>query len=204
MSTSKYSQDYGSERAIIITISSCDIRFTIERYQPKKEAKSEKLRLAFNEGREKPDAAKNWEDNDEYSIEGQLSEILAAMLVRAEASYRQSLVSHRDWIIERKIDAEAELKRRKEEAERKAKEARERLERENIGRLLAQANALDKANRIRTYVQTARLKAAEATISFERFEKWASWANKEADRIDPLQNGLLLRTIAETSETEDT
>jgi len=60
-------------------------------------------------------ASEFWEDNDQGALEHQLTDILVTMLVGAETSYRNSLVWHREWIIERKASAEAELKRRKEE-----------------------------------------------------------------------------------------
>src|SRR5262245_6247030 len=71
-------------------------------------------------------------DNDKSALEDQVTDILVTMLVNAETSYRNSLVWQREWIIERKAEAEAELKRRKEEAERKAREREEKAARERI------------------------------------------------------------------------
>jgi hypothetical protein len=71
--------------------------------------------------------------------ENQLTDVLVAILVTAEASYRNGLASHREWIISRKAEAQAELQRRQEEAERQARELAEILARERVARLLAQA-----------------------------------------------------------------
>jgi hypothetical protein len=200
MSTSKYGQDAGSEREISITIGESHSYFTIEPIKSKKEGQRECLRLAFGMARNRSSASKFWEDNDERSLEDQLTDVLLEMLVSAEASYRHGLVRNREWIIERKAAAEAELKRRKEEAERKARELQEKLARERIARLLSQAKALDRANQIRTYVEFALLRAAEMPIAQAALDKWAMWARQEADRIDPMKNGTIARAIKEHSD----
>ena len=165
MSTSKYGQDPGSERQISITIGVSNINFTIEPINSRKEGQGGRLRLAFGMARDRAAASKFWEDSDGCRLEDHLTDILVEMLIEAEISYRNSLVRNREWIIERKAAAEAEIKRRKEEAERKAHELQERLARERITRLLAQAKSLDRANRIRAYVETTLLRAAELPIT---------------------------------------
>ncbi|WP_407116127.1 hypothetical protein [Bradyrhizobium sp. LMG 9283] len=197
MSTSKYGQAAASERDITITIGRSHVHFTIEPIKSRKEGQKERLRLAFGAARDRANANKFWEDGGESSLEDQLAEVLVEMLVSAEASYRNGLVRHREWIISRKADAEAELKRRQDEAERKARELKERLERERIRRLLSQAKALDWANQIRTYVESARLRIAEIAMTEAEFENWASWALQEADRIDPLKNGVISQALEE-------
>jgi len=195
MSTSKYGQDAGSERDIGITIGESHVHFTIEPVKTKKEERKERLRLAFGMARERASASQFWEDNDSSALEAQLTEILVAMLVSAEASYRDYLVQHREWIIARKASAEAELQKRKEEAERKARELEEKLARERIAGLLAQAKALERANQIRAYVDAALLRVKETAIAPADLEQWATWARQEADRIDPVKNGVVGEAI---------
>ena len=200
MSTSKYGQDASSERDLSIIIGESQIHFTIEPIKSKKEDHKERLCLAFGVARDRASASKLWEDREEISLEDQLSDILAETLISAEIRYRDSLIRHREWIIERKAAAEAELKRRKEEAERKTRELQEKLARERIERLLGQAKALERANRIRAYVDSAVLRAAEMSIVQAEFDKWAMWARQEADRIDPVKNGTIARAIKEHSD----
>jgi hypothetical protein len=147
-------------------------------------------------------ASQLWGDGDVGQLEGQLTDVLVDMLLGAEASYRNDLVRNREWIIERKAEAEAEaeLKRRKDEVERKARELQEKLERERIGRLLSQAKALNRASQIRIYVESVRLRTAEMPITQNEFEKWATWAQNEADRIDPVKNGTIAHAIKEHFE----
>lgn len=200
MSTSKYGQDAGSERDISITVGESHIHFTIEPVKSKKEGERERLRLAFGMARDRASAGESWEDNDEGALEDQLTDVLVELVVSAEASYRNSLNRHREWIIERKAEAEAELKRRQEEAERKARELQEKLARERIGRLLSQAKALHRANQIRTYVDSALSRAAEMPIEATDLDKWATWARREADRIDPVKNGTIAQAVKELSD----
>lgn len=154
MSTSKYGQDAGSERNIGITIGESHVHFTVEPVKTKKEQKKELLRLAFGMARDRADDGRSWEDSEKGRLEEQLSEILVNMLVTAEISYRNGLAMQREWIIERKAEAAAELARRKQEAERKAREVAERLARERIARLLAQAKALARADQIRALLKS--------------------------------------------------
>ncbi len=204
MSTSKYGQDAGSERQISIKIGETHINFTIEPINSKQKDQRERLRLVFDTAADAASARDFWEDSDGRLLEDQLTDVLAGMLVSAEARYRDGLVRNREWVIERKAEAEAEFKRREEEAKRKARELQERLARERIGRLLSQAKALDRANQIRTYVNAALLRAAEMPIAQAEFEKWAMWARQEADRIDPVKNGTITQAIKEHSITEQT
>jgi hypothetical protein len=200
MGTSKYGQDVGSERDLSTTIGESHIYFTIEPFKSNTEKQKERLRLAFGMARDRASASKFWDDSDASSLEDQLSDTLVEMLVSAEVAYRNGLIRHREWVIERKAEAEAELKRRKEEAERKVRELQEKLARERIACLLSQAKALDSANQIRTYVESVRLRAAEMPIAQTDFDRWAIWARQEADRIDPVKNGTIARAIEEHSD----
>jgi hypothetical protein len=197
MNTSKYVEEPGGKRDLWITIGTAHVCFTIEPIKSKKGGQSERLCLVFSRERDRSNTDKSWEDREESQLENQLTEILVQMLLSAEASYRNGLARHREWIIERKAEAEAEIKRRLDEAERKARELQQKSERERIGRLLSQAKAFDRANQIRTYVESARLRVAETATGQSEFEKWASWAQREADRIDPVNNGTIAAAIEE-------
>ena len=197
MSTSKYGQNASSERNIGITIGESHVHFTVEPVNTKKEDKKERLRLAFGLARDRASADRFWEDSEDGRLEDQLTDILVTMLVTAETSYRNSLVLQRDWIIERKAQAEAEFVRRKEKAQRAARELAEKQARERIARLLAQAKALARAEQIRAYVDAVRSRVADSAITPDDFEGWAAWARAEADHIDPVKNGTIGQAVAE-------
>lgn len=196
ISTSKYGQSAGSERPISITVGSRHNDFTLEPIKSNKEGKKERLRLAFGEPRSRAPATKYWEDSDTHTLEDQLTDAMVEMLMQAERSYRNGLVHHREWIIERKAVAEKELLRRKEETECKERELQERLAGERIAGLLSQAKALDRANQIRAYVDAVLTRSAELSGDMTA---WAGWARQEADRIDPVKNGTIAKAIEELS-----
>jgi hypothetical protein len=106
-------------------------------------------------------------------------------LVTPETAYRASLVQHRVWLIEREAETEAEIRKRRDEVDRKARERKAKLARERIERLLGQAQALDPANQIRSYVDAALARAAELPVAAEAIGEWAAWAREQADSIDP-------------------
>jgi hypothetical protein len=197
VSTSRYGQDEGSDRDLSVMVGQSHVCFTVEPIKPKKESQKERLRLAFGTSRNRANASKYWEDTDQSRLEDQLTEVAVEILVSAELSYRNGLVRNREWIIERKSEAEAELKRRKDEAERKARELQEKLARERVGRLLSQAKALNRADQIRTYVEAARSRVNQMPIVQSDFDKWALWALQEADQIDPLKNGTIAQAIGQ-------
>jgi hypothetical protein len=199
MSISKYGQDSREDRELRAGIGKTYLEFSVEPVQSRKEGEKERLRLAFGSARNRANATSFWEDNDKGKLENQLTNVLVEMLVSAETVYRHSLVRHREWIIERKAAAEAELKRRKEEAKREARELREKQARERIGRLLAQAKALDRANQIRAYVEAAPSQTTNMTTPLDGIDQWAAWARQEADRIDPVKNGTIAGAIEELS-----
>lgn len=197
MSTSKYGQGAGSERQLNIAIGESNIYFTIEPVRSKNSDQKERLNLAFGMARDRANSTEFWEDNGALLLENHLTVILVEMLISAERLYRDLLIRRREWIINRKTEAQAEIKRREEEAERKVRELQDRQERERIGRLLSQANALDRANRIRVYVETVLARTREVSVQQADIDQWAAWACREADRIDPVKNGAFVRTIEE-------
>lgn len=201
MSTSKYRQDPGSERNICVTVGRSHVYFTIEPVSSKGEEKNQRLRLTWGAARDQPKASKFWEDGNDIKLEDQLSNVLVEILLSAETSYRDNIVRHREWVIERKAAAELELKRQRDEAELQARRLREKQARERIGRLLSQARALSRANQIRSYVESARYRVSEMPITSNDFDEWATWAQSEADRIDPIRNGTLTDNIKEKSNS---
>ena len=68
--------------------------------------------------------------------------------------------------------------------------------------LLRQAEAMDKADRIREFV--ARIQEANKTrpdpMSGEKLASWSQWALSQADRIDPVVNGSYKTRPAEAPE----
>ena len=115
-------------------------------------------------GRDPAKPSSSWEDGDAGKLERQLRDVLVAILVSAETAYRNSLIQHRERIIEAKAWAAEELSRRQREAERQAREREARLRQERIDRMLAQAGAFDGANQVRAYVEFVLSRASELAL----------------------------------------
>jgi hypothetical protein len=198
MRTSKYAQSDRDDRNISVGIDRNHVYFTLE---PLKKAVSaerrqrEPLRLAFGMATDRKPIGKCREDTSERLLEDALADILVEILTELENSYRQGLIRHRDWMIKQRAEIEEELRQKKIEEERKATERRQKEEKERIDQLLAQAAGLHQAETIRTYVRAARDLMATSQIPAGDIERWASWALNEADRIDPIKNGILSEVI---------
>ncbi|HXG70841.1 MAG TPA: hypothetical protein VNJ04_09555 [Gemmatimonadaceae bacterium] len=168
-------------------------RLEAERYGHPFQARGEKerMRLALS-GRwsEGPDTP-SWEDRPGERLERHLRDIAAAIIVFGEQEVRETAVRLRAWRIERKAALEeAERKRRAEdERARRALEAKRAQAR--IDHLLGHADALSRADKIRTYVAAVRERngAAPNPMVPVALEEWCGWALAHADRIDPVLSG---------------
>jgi hypothetical protein len=109
-------------------------------------------------------------------------------------SARSALAKHRyEWLIaerERRI-CEVRLAAEKAEAKRIAPAAAARQAR--IDGLLSDANALERAKRIRVYVSAVCGRTTIAGFGAQGIESWAEWALAIADRLGPLVEGRFLR-----------
>jgi hypothetical protein len=202
MSTSRYLQNYGSDGQLGLQIGESYVGFTIEPLKSKHGDRRERLVMAFSRP-EIADAKSQWSDVD-GRLESRLTEIVVEMLVSAEVAYRRSLVTKRQWLIDRKAESQAELVRRRIQVEQEAGERQERLARERVGRLLTQAKMIERADRIRAYATAIVSRADRISASAEQVARWAAWARQEADRIDPSLNGTLVAEIAKLSKTDAT
>jgi len=175
------------------------ISFTIEPTASKREQKNDHLQLTLGPARNRSKSDKSWQDTEERALHDQLTDILTEVLVSAEVAYRDGQVRHREWMISRKTEAQAEIKRRAEEAESKAREMAERRAQERVDLLLSQAKAFDQANRIRAFIEEALSRAGDGPISESELQQWAAWARQEADRIDPTVGVSLQQAIRQHS-----
>jgi hypothetical protein len=107
----------------------------------------------------------------------------------------------RQWLIDRKAEAQAELVRRQIQVEQESREREQRLARERVARLLTQAKMIERADRIRTYATAIVSRADRIRASAEQVAQWAAWARQEADRINPSLNGTLVAEIAVLPKT---
>lgn len=130
-----------------------------------------------------------WADEDGRKLEDQLTEIVAASLLTGEAEYRNFARTQHARAIERRAQNEAEIIKRRAEAEQREHERLEREAKERRDLLFAQAQAWRTAMDIRGFVGAVREQSALEGSSSHK--DWAEWALSEADRLDPVKQGSL-------------
>ena len=118
-------------------------------------------------------------DTEIKSIEACLNDFIVRLIKVAEAEKADRL----EW--ERRRAAEEEERRRREETE-----MRKRGEEEKFRNLERQVAAWTKSNQIRAFVEALTATAVRESGAIEpgsELDKWTEWANKQADRIDPIR-----------------
>jgi hypothetical protein len=165
-----------------------------QRRQRSAEARSQKgkalgLRLSIVGGN---DDRMSWEDG-ETTLESQVTEIAVEVIVTAEVHFREHCLRIHEWLIERKANLEARLRKEKAEAEQRERERIDALAKARTDRLLAEATSLTQANAIRAYVETVCSAAVDASVPPDELQQWRAWALEQADRLDPVVYGAFLK-----------
>jgi hypothetical protein len=143
--------------------------------------------------------AGRWDDLEARKLETIVSDIAVEIVVRVEEQYRDAQFRHHKWLLARRAEEVEAARKAKIEAERRERERLKKLERERIEQLLADADQLRRAQAIRAYVAEVE-RLPNAVESGENFEQWRAWALSQADRIDPVKNGSLWRSIEDRTQ----
>ena len=143
-----------------------------------------------------------WEDGESGTLESRIDMIVVGILVAAESSYRYGVLRRHQWILDEQRAREERAARQAVERARQERELRERQAQERIERLLHQAAALDRADTIRGYITRVPQRTGELGLSAKEVQVWASWARREADRIDPVRNGAIEGAVREIAEEQ--
>jgi hypothetical protein len=134
---------------------------------------------------------------DEAPLERQAAEIVRGLLIRTEEETRRFALQHHKWMREDHERKQAEAKRVAEqvEAARLAKERANALAR--VEALIAGADALERAARIRRYVIAVKAACAGvgSTAQAAGLDRWAAWALAQADLVDPIVSGAFLSDL---------
>jgi hypothetical protein len=114
-----------------------------------------------------------------------------------EIFYRNHAFHIHEWRIQRKEDAIETLRKKKEETERKERERLRKLEEARVNYLLGLGEVLNKAEKIRDLVVFMKTKFNEGHIKvpIKEFEDWSSWALEQANKLDPVASGKVLKSI---------
>jgi hypothetical protein len=163
------------------------------------EARSQKgkargLRLSIVRGFGDNDDRMSWEDG-ETTLESHVTEIAVEVIVTAEVHYREHCLRIHEWLIERKANLEAKLRKEKAESEQRERERIAALAKARTDRLLAQATSLTQANAVRVYVESVCSAAVDGSVLPDELQQWRAWALEQADRLDPVVSGAFLKVM---------
>lgn len=134
-----------------------------------------------------PPAVTSWSDTAERSLEKQLAEVAADLVVDGEASFRQGLREARE--------RDEEFRRWEEERRLEQLKA---LERQRLADLRTSGELLRQAEEIRALVarvEAAMLQGSRPELTADRVARWKAWALSRADAVDPVLSGQVLRHL---------
>lgn len=128
---------------------------------------------------------RKWHDSEKHSLEDLLNDAVIGLLRLAAAL--------RIEVAQREKDEREAVERRRQVQlaldEQKRLRAELAAEKARVDALRAQADRWSESEHIRRFVAQARAKGElpEMGIHGEELERWAEWANAQADRMDPLK-----------------
>lgn len=127
-----------------------------------------------------------WQDDADGTLESKVAEIVAGIIVAGEAAFRSGL----------KAD---ELRQEQWRAfqERQRHERAEARNRERLSHLRESGDLLRQAQDLRALLSRVRRAVAEGALAIdpEEFAAWEQWAAAEADRLDPVLSGQVLKHL---------
>lgn len=136
------------------------------------------------------------QDEDGQRLESKIANIAAALIVAGEATFRQRLREY-----EERAEKDRVEQQRKEEEARRQREKR-RLERirelneQRVTDLRTSGELLRAARDLRALVAEVREAMRDrADLDTETLEAWVSWASQEADTLDPILSGQVLKHL---------
>jgi len=127
-----------------------------------------------------------WKDDEQGKLETKIAAIVAAIVVAGEAKFRRSLAEAEER--ERKLRLLEEKRRQEAIAARNSERLKHLRE---SGELLRQASDL------RTLIAQVRAAAVAGSIDVgnEELTEWRKWASDEADRLDPVLSGQIMKHL---------
>jgi len=129
---------------------------------------------------------RKWTDGQRGRIESYLNQFVAGIINVATAK-RETELEHERWERERQ---EEEKQRKEREMLRAAMWEKIQKEQTKCEKLRSDAAAWEESRQIRTYIEAVKQNALAQNKDIGKeseLGKWIAWAQKQADRIDPLK-----------------
>ncbi|MBJ7319216.1 MAG: hypothetical protein JHC96_10490 [Brevundimonas sp.] len=133
-------------------------------------------------------------DSNVQGLDAQIPEIGIAILLAAEASYRERAQYLYRLHMEKRRDAEEGVRRQKAAVKQQREDQRREQAERRRDRLLDQADDWRTARDIRGFVAEV-MSGTHGKRKTRRLQVWADWALSEADLIDPVKQGGLIPPV---------
>jgi hypothetical protein len=136
-------------------------------------------------------ARKTWCDGRKQRVEEALNDVIAGLVVVAEAKQRHQIE------MERQRRERAEAERRRLELEQRRREEAEQLK-----ALEHEATLWARSQQLRAYIDAVEREALKRGILAEPGSKlygWLEWARRRADCLDPLGTDLIVQIVPDPS-----
>lgn len=159
---------------------------------------------------------RRWSDSEKYRLEERLNQIITYLLMDAATmkDHRQE-AKRRAELLEAKRQEEQrawqEQQRQAAELRRQAAEQQQLANEEEAQRkeLFEQTSMWDQCERARAFIRTAKaqyLQHHSEIMPGSKFAQWLDWAERQADRIDPLsgQNASFWKRFEEEFPPDET
>ena len=138
---------------------------------------------------------KKWADGKTKKVEDKLTDFLVGAVKVADRKIKE------------RIEAEERQRRREEEWRQWEEERRRRqIEAEKIQELESQADSWTKSQKLRKYIRAVQEKANKLPNYKglqEKLNEWVAWAERHADRLDPIAHELPFEIDSEIVEEEE-
>jgi len=157
---------------------------------------TERLRFDLVEHDDRTPPKRIWRE-DETPLERQATDIVLGLLLQAEDDIRKWALMRHQWDCEDRARRAREAKPAAEKAETERIARDEAAAAARIASLIDGADALERAARIRRYVDAVRAASAARPepVPDAALERWTRWALAEADTIDPVSSGRFLSDL---------
>lgn len=145
-----------------------------------------------------------WQDESGVPLEKSLREIVVELLVAGEMQYRAAEEWRYEDRVSRKVELIEQAKRKAAAAEKERVKELARVEKAKVDQLLQDAARFRLANDIRSFVAEAQRFNSERPdpLPDRELQDWASWALGQADGMDPVLSGALLRQAETPAPSE--
>lgn len=137
-----------------------------------------------------------WQDEDGSRLESRIGEIAAALIVAGEAKFRKRLREDEERAEQERIERERKEAEARRERERRRLDRIRELNEQRVSDLRASGELLRAARDLRALVAEVREAMIDrADVDAATLDAWASWALGEADALDPILSGQVLKHL---------